>query len=282
MKRQHMRTVILPDASLAPFIRMFMAGRFDGEPVHLPASADIQLLIYLSGGVDVHEGRGSCSRLPDSFVVGATMRPQLYTPHPGSAFFGMVFRPGGFQACFGIPADIVTGQVLALDALLPAWLVRRWRDGCMAARDTAGLLQAASCLLGAMKGQPRPGQLLPLLPLESLLQPVSRLSAALDISTRQFERRFLASHGMPLRDYRRLARFSGSLARLMAQPARRPGLAAVAHDAHYSDQAHFTRDFQQFVGAAPSQYLARRATGDSLYRLWQFDRQALDGYADLA
>ncbi len=276
-----MRTVILPDPGLAPFIRMFMAGRFDGEPAHLPASADIQLLIYLSGGVSVRSAAGRSMELPDSFVVGATMRPQLYLPRPGSSFFGMVFRPGGFQACFGIPADVVTGQVIALDALLPGSVVNRWREQCHAAQGTPELLRAASRLLSAMAAPSRVRSLPPLA-LGSLLQPVSDLSAALGMSTRQFERRFLASHGVPLRDFRRLARFSSSLARLMAQPARRPGLAAVALDAHYSDQAHFSRDFQQFVGATPSHYLSQRAQEDSLYRLWQFDRQALTGYADLA
>lgn len=275
-----MRTVILPDAVLAPFIRMFMVGRFDGGPVHLPASADIQLLIYLSGGVAVATGNGGA--LPDSFVVGPTMRPQLYMPRPGSDFFGMVFRPGGFQACFGIPADLVKEQILALDALLPGGVTARWRELCLAAQGTPGLLQAGRWLLTVMAAQSRSLRALPLPPLGSLLQPVSDLSASLGMSTRQFERRFLASHGLPLRDYRRLARFSSSLARLMAQPARRPRLAAVAFDSHYSDQAHFTRDFQQFVGATPSHYLAHRAGQDSLYRLWQFDRQALEGYADPA
>jgi len=277
-----MRTVILPDTRLAPFVRMFMAGRFDGGPVHLPASADIQLLIYLSGGVAVCGAAGTASALPDSFVVGATMRPRWYAPAPGSRFFGIAFRPGGFQACFGIPADIVTERILALDALLPAAIVQRWRECCMAADGVPGLLQAARWLLTAMAPPSGSARFLPVLPLASLLQPVSGLSASLGMSTRQFERRFLASHGVPLRDYRRLARFSGSLARLMAQPARRPGLAALAQDAHYSDQAHFSRDFQQFIGATPSAYLASRAAGDTLYRLWQFDREALDGYADLA
>lgn len=276
-----MRTIILPEAELAPVIRMFMVGHFDGGPVHLPASADIQLLIYLSGGAAVHTSAGGDTELPDSFVVGATMRPRLYAPRPGSAFFGMVFRPGGFQTCFGIPADVVTEQVIALDALLPGSVMRRWREQCLVAQGTIGLLQAAQWLLGVMAEQSRFPCPLPALRLGSLLQPVASLSASLGMSTRQFERRFLASHGIPLRDYRRLARFSCSLARLMAQPVRRPGLAAVALDAHYSDQSHFTRDFQQFVGATPSHYLSRRADEDSLYSLWQFDRQVLEGYADL-
>lgn len=277
-----MRTVILPDARLAPFIRLFMVGRFDGEPVHMPATADIQLLIYLSGGAALRDAAGNWVPLPDSFVTGATMRPQLYAPGPGSAFFGMVFRPGGFQACFGLPAHIVTEQIVPLDALLPGAVVGRWREQCQAAQGTAGLLRAADALLTASAGQAQRLRPLPVLPLASLLQPVSGLSASLGMSTRQFERRFLASHGMPLRDFRRLARFSSSLARLMTQPEQRPGLAAVALDAHYSDHAHFSRDFQHFVGVTPSAYLSRRSDEDSIYRLWQFDRQALAGYADLA
>ncbi|MFC0253494.1 helix-turn-helix domain-containing protein [Massilia consociata] len=278
-----MRNVILPDARLARYVRMFMVGRFDGGLVHLPASADIQLLIYLDGGASMHDARGGCAALPDSFVAGATMQPRLYAVSPGSTFFGIVFRPGGFRACFGIPADLLAGQLVALDALLPGSVVHRWRTRCHDARGTTELLQAAAWLLTAMAPASRPVPPMPVLPLGALLQPVPGLAARLGVSPRQFERRFLADYGIALRDFRRLARFSCSLARLMSHSTRcRPVLADIAADAHYSDQAHFTRDFQQFVGATPGHYLLRRAAEDSIYRLWQFDRDTLDAYTDLA
>lgn len=275
-----MRHVILPDGELASHVRMYMVGRLDGEPIHLPASADIQLLVYLNGLASVRDHSGNWATLPPVFLVGANMQPSLYTVTPGSTFLGIVLRPGGFRACFGLPADLVAGQHLPLDTLLPGGVVRRWHAQCMEAHSVAALIQAAVCFLTTMRRQVVHELAMPELSLDDLLQPVACLSAQVGVSARQFERRFLASHGLPLRDFRRLARFSRSLAGLMAQPGRHPRLASVAYDAHYSDQAHFTREFQQFVGTTPSRYLAQRAAADSVYRLWQFDKGALGAYSE--
>lgn len=46
------RKIILPRPELAPYVRNFMIGGFDGLSVHLPATPDIQLLVYLRGGED--------------------------------------------------------------------------------------------------------------------------------------------------------------------------------------------------------------------------------------
>ena len=118
--------------------------------------------------------------------------------------------------------------------------------------------------------------LLPQFDLDSLQQPVTELASQLGISVRQFERRCLSCFGMPLREYRRLARYSAAMTNLMLQGAQATVLADLAQEAGYVDQAHFTRDFSAMVGASPKRFQARRHLAD--VELWQFTREELESY----
>ena len=277
-----MRTVILPDPELAPYVRLSMIGRFDTEVVHMPASADAQLLVYLKGGALVEGPDGRFLPLPAMFVSGARLAPSVYRVVPGSVFVGVVFRPGGLQACFGVPAQQLREQALPLAALLSPAQASRFADQVGEAADASAVLDLVrQVLLARPRSLARRDACLPPLTRDSLLLPSSVLAQRCGIGTRQFERRFLASYGVPLRDFRRLARFSHALAQLMAPSGNPLPLAALAAESRYSDQAHFTRDFHAFVGQTPRQFLADRLAPDAACKLWQFDRRELSAFADL-
>ena len=102
------------------------------------------------------------------------------------------------------------------------------------------------------------------------------LARQLGISVRQFERRCLLDLGMPLRDYRRLARYSAAMTALMMQGASPGSLADLAQDAGYVDQSHLTRDFSAMTGVPPARFLRQRQAVQ--YQLWQFTRDELESY----
>jgi methylphosphotriester-DNA--protein-cysteine methyltransferase len=83
----------------------------------------------------------------------------------------------------------------------------------------------------------------------------AEVAAAMSITTRQLHRRCLSSFGYSVSTLSRIVRFHRfwSIAELAA-----PGtpLAAVAHDAGYSDHAHLVRDCRAITGAPPGRFLA--------------------------
>lgn len=261
------RQVLQPVAGLAPWVRHIMAGGFESERVHLPACADVQLLIYLHGRASVIDPAGAETPLPRAFLVGAVTHPRLYRVAPHSRFVAVTFRPGGLQACLGIPASDVTGRIVALD---PGVLARATDQ--VEEQAPAWLQEALQARLGAREPPPA----LPALDLDSVDRPVSDLARELGISVRQLERRCLDCLGMPLRDYRRLVRYSAAMTALMMQGASPQALASLAQDARYVDQSHFTRDFSAMVGQPPGRFLKRR--DDAQYQLWQFTREELENY----
>lgn len=112
------RRVFLPCAALAPYIRNYMAGGFARTLVHLPATADVQLVFYRQGGTTLLGQDGAAQRLPPVLVAGASFAPRLFRVDPGSSFVAVTFRPSGVLACLGLPASELTGRLLRLDDLV--------------------------------------------------------------------------------------------------------------------------------------------------------------------
>jgi AraC-like DNA-binding protein len=61
--------------------------------------------------------------------------------------------------------------------------------------------------------------------------------------------------GLPPKTMARILRFDRAVQRLRAD---HPDFAQIAIDCGYYDQAHFNREFREFSGMTPSQFLARR------------------------
>lgn len=273
----HRRLFALPRRALAPYVKNFIGGGFDVAMPHLPASPDVQFVIYLQGGGTLLDGP-EAGRLPQVFLSGPTMAPRRFRVEPGSTFLSAVFRPSGVLHCFGVPADCLGGASVPLDAVVGQSEAARLHEALALAgsfRDRVRILE--DFLMRRPGSAARESALLPPLPFERLFMPVGELATGLGLGVRQFERRFLAHHGVALRDYRRLARFAMSLSILMRAQGR-PGLAAAAQEAGYVDQAHFSRDFRQFVGDTPSNFLAGREDEASGYRFWAFGRDELDSF----
>jgi AraC-like DNA-binding protein len=73
------------------------------------------------------------------------------------------------------------------------------------------------------------------------------------ISERQFERRFKAAIGISPKKYQRIVRFEKTFERL--HRAKYSDLVTIAHDLYYTDQSHFIKEFKEFSGLSPYNYL---------------------------
>jgi len=82
---------------------------------------------------------------------------------------------------------------------------------------------------------------------------VSELAAITGISLQRVERLARRVFGFPPKHLLRRQRFLRTLAKVMEHPDLKW---SAALDYQYFDQAHFNREFQQFMGMTPRQYLA--------------------------
>jgi AraC-like DNA-binding protein len=190
-----------------------------------------------------------------SFVAGLSEGPST-TEHDGAQHGIQVdLAPAAARRLLGVPMHELTARVVPLDSVLDggtlleelaetdgwearfirleAELARRLDDS----RPPHPAVQAAYARLTATRGA----------------VPVGVLAAELGWSRRHLAARFRDEVGVSPKALARLLRFRRALELLGHR-----GLADIAYECGYYDQAHFNRDFRAFAGATPVEMLARR------------------------
>uniref|UniRef100_UPI002FDF26CB DUF6597 domain-containing transcriptional factor n=1 Tax=Noviherbaspirillum sp. TaxID=1926288 RepID=UPI002FDF26CB len=117
------RQVVSPGQVLRPYLRNIMVGGFALHDVHLPATSDVQLVIYLHGRAALIGDDAAPSRMPISFIAGPSSGPRMFRVEPDSRFVAVTFRPSGLVSCLGMPANLFSNQLVSLDDALPGHTV---------------------------------------------------------------------------------------------------------------------------------------------------------------
>ena len=167
-------------------------------------------------------------------VAGPATRAHMTTA--GGATFGVRFRIGAAGAALGLPASELLDLSVPLEDV---WGAAAGRIEATSAHELAEAVRrrgAADPLVrAAATGTPR---------------------QALGIGDRQLRRRFLDAVGYGPKTLERILRFQRFLVLAGRDGA---GLARLALDAGYADQAHLTRECTRLAGLPPAALLAEGA-----------------------
>lgn len=273
------RHSVFPSPALAEHVRNYLVGGFTSLENHLPALGNSQIVVYFRGDRPKLHGEFYAEHASTAFVAGPTMEPRRFIVNPDNEFIGVTFRANGMQSCLGIPADLCTDQLVPLENFIPYAEVRALIESLHASKDYREQVRITERFLLACIGRNRRKVLtLPTLSIPQMLAPAKLLGQTFELSTRQLERRFLATYGITLRESRRLTRFNMVLMNLMLRPQQPGMLTRISQDCGYTDQAHMIRDFKDFVGDTPSNYLRASKEQASIYDLWKFSKEELLGY----
>jgi AraC-like DNA-binding protein len=209
------------------------------------------------GGVILPDGCVDIVWRGDSLVVAGPATGPLSSEVPvGVPVFGVRFRVGAAGAALGMPAEQF------LDGNVP--LAEVWGIECeerVAASGVSALIEVVrEHVLGApldplaraaALGVARPGAR------------VAELGPSLGLSERQLRRRFADAVGYGPKTLARVLRFQRFLALAAEGGAGRwrsgDGLAGLAFEAGYADQAHLTRECRRLSGRTPSELVASGA-----------------------
>lgn len=194
--------------------------------------------------------------IPADSVTGPTGKAALVR-FRNVNLVGFGLMPLGWHRMIGCPADRWANTVSAVDAAPEFSLLaqlRREIDGVTNPEQIAALFD--HILLQAI-GHPDPLEADIMGIHQAIADPeisnVADLSKATGMTTQQLERLSRRIFGFPPKLLLRRQRFLRTLAKVMQQPDLKW---SDALDRQYFDQAHFNREFHQFMGMSPGQYLA--------------------------
>lgn len=191
-------------------------------------------------------------------LVGPRLEALEVPVQPGHVFWGVRFRPGAAGAVLGVPCldlrDAVGPTFLFVperaQVLLQALQACETMEEAVAAVSEVlrrfaaqaeapdALVQQGVAAIVAAQGQLR----------------ISELAEKLDLSERQFQRRFRQAVGLTPKQFARIRRFRASVGNVLRTPPE--AWSRVAAEQGYADQAHLIREFQDLYGDSPTGFEA--------------------------
>jgi len=236
----------------------------------VPASSLPMLIVVTEGGVIMEDGQA----LPCFSIVGPSRHRYKGKAQPGSRVMSTTFRPGKLSDLLGYPVDEFSDTVINLADVLPQSGYQEVQEKLAAASDIDDKIQVVQSLLCRLRLLATP-RIAPLhMPYHWIRQPAEELADRLSLSTRQFERRFLASFGLSLRSYKQHLRYSEALLQVMLGKLPASTWVECAMSFGYADQAHMNRDFVRFTGHTPAQLMRGIAAQDPT--LWALSFSGAD------
>ncbi|MCU7722823.1 AraC family transcriptional regulator [Actinoplanes sp. KI2] len=192
-------------------------------------------------------------------IVGPSTGPRVETLAPGTTVVGLRLRPGVAGVLLGVPASEL------VDVTVDAAAV--WGSAATRVADAAGPEDAVAAVQAVVRERVAASAGVDPVVAEAVrrLMPgrtpdVRSLWSSLGLAERSFRRLCRSAIGLGPKTLHRMLRFQGFLALVQYALARgrtpgEEGLARLAADAGYADQAHLTRECVRLTGVTPRAFL---------------------------
>lgn len=198
--------------------------------------------------------------IPTLFVYGSGTEPSVMNYKAGSyTTIQIMLKAHGLNSLMGMNASALANDSVNLNELSIKHLNEQLLEEENSAQQARLLINFLLERLGQMKSRDQLVEAgLQLIHQNTASVSVRSLTESLNLSERQFERRFKQAVGISAKSYIRVKRFNEAVR--IIKSGQFTNLTQIAHMLRFYDQSHFIRDMKMFSGITPLQLTQK--TGD--------------------
>jgi AraC-like DNA-binding protein len=256
-----------PDPILASFVECYFAWESgdllkDELVVESPPSGFCSIVFNCGDIYHLQNKKYDRLIVPKQFISGQSIYSYRLFLSGNISIVGIVFKPAALATLYDLPVFEYTEERIDLSKVFDADFVKDVSKKILESSDMlVKIRQLEEFTLRACNHQLPPTDYIDdaanLIVERNGLLHVNELMKNIYMSRRNFERRFFKKVGLSPKYYARIRRI-GYLMNLIAGK-KKVDWSALFSECEFYDQSHFIKDFLEFTGRTPQQYLEENA-----------------------
>ncbi|SHG57966.1 DUF6597 domain-containing transcriptional factor [Flagellimonas flava] len=195
---------------------------------------------------------------PRAFVLGQTLEPFYIEPTGYVDSFSISFYPYGFANFVDVPLKTLANKETPIENLFGHETAKNLENQMVQAADTQERITIVEKFLLDRLNQTNTVDTIVKLTVEALLATkgntsISNILKEDPSKRRQLERKFSEQIGISPKQLGKVIRLQSALKLLLSGEGE--SLTKIAYESEYYDQAHFIKDFKEFTGISPKEFL---------------------------
>jgi len=252
-----------PASSLAPFVGCYFLWDSEGPMeaelvVESPPNGFCSIVFNYGDSYTLQNKKYSSLAVPQQFISGQSIYSYKLTLHGSIGIAGIVFKPAALATIFNLAMYKFTEERIDLYTIFKKEVIDHKMAQIKNAVSDAERVQFLEAFIMSQYKlqQPEPDYIDlaadKIVESNGLIQVTDLLKESC-MSRRTFERRFFHKVGLSPKYYARIARIA-YICSLVAGK-KKVDWPAIFYQCEFYDQAHFIKDFEEFTGRTPQQYL---------------------------
>lgn len=194
---------------------------------------------------------------PDAMVMGQRTTSFLIEPTGNVDSFAVCFYPHGFANFVTTPLEDLVDVEAPISAVLGETIAEELERQIAQAGDTQERIALMDSFLLRLLNQRQTIETLVTTTVDALLEtngstPIHQILKGDLSKRRQLERKFRKQIGLSPKQLGKVLRLQAALKMMLSEDQ---PLTNIAYEGQYFDQAHFIKDFKEFVGTTPGEFL---------------------------
>lgn len=249
----------VPTAPLRPFIEniLYCKGHNLGrryETAIPDGTAQLQIAVGEGGRKVIHPLTRHLLEFRRAWVMGIHSTPVTFQLSDIEAIVYVRFRPAGLYAFTKMDQELLNNEVADATVLFGSPISDLWAELSEATSPEDIFNSVENFFLEKlMYISPTPSQVEFML--DHIDAPLRKIAEATGYSAKYLTNTFQKHIGIGPKNFQRIIRFNKSM-RYLSQLTDKVDWAHIVHERGYHDQAHFIKEFKEFTGFSPLNYLA--------------------------